>query len=266
MPASPAADQAALVELLRHVPLWREVRCVPATGSTNADLAARARSTDDDGGVLFSEEQTAGRGRFERRWESPAGASVSFSLLVRPTRPALDWGWLSLLAGMAVATGIEKATAARPGVVQLKWPNDVLLDGRKVCGILSERVEQPGCRPAAVVGVGINISLDEHELPVPQATSLRLAGLPQDKTAVLGAVLAEFARLYELWERDGQVHDEYQRRCASVGAPLRVMVDESTSVLGTGESVDGFGRLVVRTAQGVQAFSAGDVFHLRLQD
>lgn len=265
MPASQAVDSALLSELLSGVKLWKQVRCVPTTGSTNADLAERARNGTDDGLILVSEEQTAGRGRFDRRWETPAGASVAFSLLLRPSRPALDWGWLSLLAGMAVATGIERATEAAPGRVELKWPNDVLIDGRKVCGILSERIELGNGPAAAVVGVGINFSLDESELPVPTATSLRLAGLERDKSTVLAAVFTEFARLYELWERDGEVHDEYAARCASIGVPLRVMVDEQTNVLGTGEAVDQWGRLVVRTPQGMQAFSAGDVFHLRLQ-
>ncbi|MEL4505207.1 biotin--[acetyl-CoA-carboxylase] ligase [Luteococcus sp. H138] len=265
MPASEPVDSARLSELLSGVTLWKEIRCVPTTGSTNADLAERARNGTDAGIVLVSEEQTAGRGRFERRWETPAGASVAFSLLLRPSRPALDWGWLSLLAGMAVATGIERATEAPPGRVELKWPNDVLIDGRKVCGILSERIEPEHGTAAAVVGVGINFSLDESELPVPTATSLRLAGLEADKSSVLAAVFTEFARLYQVWERDGDVHDEYAERCASIGVPLRVMVDEQTNVLGTGESVDQWGRLVVRTPQGRQAFSAGDVFHLRLQ-
>lgn len=265
MPASPPVDHERLVQLLREVPLWRTVQCVATTGSTNADLAELARTSPADGMVLVSEEQTAGRGRFERRWETPAGASVAFSLLLRPTRPARDWGWLSLLAGMAVSTGIERATGAERGRVELKWPNDVLIDGKKLCGILSERVESSQGPAAAVVGVGINISLDEAELPVSTATSLRLAGLEEDKSEVLAAVFTEFARLYELWERDGQVHDEYLRRCASIGRPLRVMIDEQTNVLGTGESVDEFGRLVVRTPSGLQAFSAGDVFHLRLQ-
>ncbi|MGO4956010.1 biotin--[acetyl-CoA-carboxylase] ligase [Luteococcus sp. Sow4_B9] len=265
MPATEPLDLDRLRELLGHTPLWSDIRWVPSTGSTNADLAALARTSELSGVVLVSEEQTAGRGRFERRWETPAGAALAYSLLLRPERPALDWGWLSLLAGMSVATGVERATGAAPGRVELKWPNDVLVDGRKLCGILSERVETAPGRAAAVVGVGINVSLSADELPVPTATSLALAGLAQDKAAVLAEILREFARLFELWERDGQVHDEYEARCASVGAPLRVILDEQTTVLGIGHSVDEWGRLVVRTEQGLQAFSAGDVFHLRLQ-
>ncbi|GAA1389343.1 biotin--[acetyl-CoA-carboxylase] ligase [Luteococcus peritonei] len=264
MPSSAPLEPARLEALLASQPLWEKVEWVASTGSTNADLAARARSDAETGVVRISEEQTAGRGRFDRRWESPAGACVACSLLLRPSQPSLAWGWLSLLTGMAVATGVERATGAEPGRVQLKWPNDVLLDGKKICGILSERVESEH-GAAAVVGFGINVSLEADEIPVPTGTSLRLAGLDQDKTTLMAEILTEFARLYQLWERDGEVHDEYQWRCSSVGAPLRVMVDEQTQVLGTGHSVDEYGRLVVRTPQGLQAFSAGDVFHLRLQ-
>lgn len=267
MPECPALDPVRLRQLLAGVGLLRQVDWIATTGSTNRDLADAARAGDPGGRLLVAEEQTSGRGRFERRWESPAGSSVAMSLLVRPTRPALDWGWLSLLAGMAVATGIEQATGAEPGRVQLKWPNDVLVDERKICGILSERVDSgAGLDAAAVVGIGLNISLDEDELPVPNATSLALAGLSTDKTAVVAAICTEFARLYELWQRQGQVHDDYMRRCASIGTPLRVMVDEQTSVVGLGDHVDEFGRLVVRTGGRLQAFSAGDVFHLRLAD
>lgn len=267
MPASAPLDARRLRQSLADDPTWTDVRWVATTGSTNADLAALAHGHDADGTVLVSEEQTAGRGRFDRRWETPAGASLAFSLLLRPRREPFAWGWLSLLAGMAVATGIEQATGAAPGRVELKWPNDVLVDGRKVCGILSERVEAApaGSRAAAVVGIGINFTLDEAELPVPTATSLALAGLEASKDDVMDALLHEFGRLYRQWDAGQPLREAYAARCASVGSALRVMVDEHTTVLGTGTGVDEYGRLEVRTPTGHQVFSAGDVFHLRLQ-
>jgi len=242
------------------------VDAVASTGSTNKDLSDAARAGEGAGRLLVSEEQTAGRGRFERRWASPARSCVAMSALLEPTRPGPDWGWLSLLAGMAVATGIERATGAHPGRVHLKWPNDVLVDGGKICGILSERVESPEAGKAmAVVGIGVNISLSADELPVPTATSLALAGLPTDKTRIVAEIWREFAPLFRDWEAAGELHDSYTARCDSIGAPLRVLVDEHTSVLGVGDHVDEFGRLVVRTDEGLRTFSAGDVFHLRKQ-
>lgn len=264
MPACEPVQPDLLSARLEADPLWHRVTWTPSTGSTNKDLVDAVRGGEPAGQLLVTEEQTGGRGRFERRWESPAGTCVAMSALLEPSRPALDWGWLSLLAGMAVATGLERATGAAPGRVQLKWPNDVLVDGRKICGILSERVEV-GEQAFAVVGIGINISLDEAELPVPTGTSLLLAGLPTDKTAVVAEVWLEFARLFRAWEAAGELHDSYSDRCDSIGAPLRVLVDEHTSVMGTGDHVDEYGRLVVRTDSGLRTFSAGDVFHLRKQ-
>ena len=117
----------------------------------------------------------------------------------------------------------------------------------------------------AVVGIGVNISLSADELPVPTATSLALAGLSTDKTRIVAEIWREFAPLFRDWEAAGELHDSYSARCDSIGAPLRVLVDERTSVLGVGDHVDQFGRLVVRTDEGLRTFSAGDVFHLRKQ-
>lgn len=268
----PALDGAAAtvdIERVRAalagVAAWTQVDRVPETGSTNADLAAAAHAGAPGGRVLVTEHQTAGRGRFARRWETPRGTSIGMSVLVRSARPVSDWGWLSLLTGVAVADGIERATGATPGRVQLKWPNDVLLDGRKVCGILSERVEGvAGLPAAAIIGMGLNISMADHELPVATATSLLLAGLPTDRDAVIVEILRRLAELLRQWERHGDVRDSYARRCASIGRDLRVMESPESVLMGRGVDVDDQGRLVVQLTDGTRRrFAAGDVHHLR---
>lgn len=242
--------------------LWREIRWIDSTGSTNADLAVEARRGVSEGLVLVAREQTAGRGRLDRSWSSPPGASVSMSLLLVPRHPFTHWGWLSLLAGMAVRSALA-GMAADPQRVQLKWPNDVLIDGRKVCGILSERVEHPdGAR--AVVGIGINVGMDEADLPVPNATSLRLAGLPEDRDHVVTEVLAQFEKLYLSWQDGYDVRADYRRACSSIGAELRIIVDRDETVEGIGADVDEQGRIVVDTARGRRVFAVGDVIHARL--
>ena len=129
---------------------WR-VEVVPTAGSTNALVADRARAGEPAGLVVVAEEQTAGRGRLDRSWVSPPRAGLTFSVLVRPDLPPVHWPWLPLLAGLAVA----EALRARAGVdAVLKWPNDVLVDGRKACGVLAE-VPAPG---AAVLGIGLNVT------------------------------------------------------------------------------------------------------------
>lgn len=254
-------DAGRIQALLPGGSLWRRVDVVSTTGSTNADLAARARAGATEGLALVSMEQTAGRGRLDRQWVSPPGTSISMSLLLTPQPPFPQWGWLSLLAGMAVASAVSSLGGPAAGV-GLKWPNDVLIRGRKVCGILSERVEHPaGAR--AVVGIGINVDLAADQLPVPTATSLALEGLPTDQSRIVAAVLTEFESHYRSWQRRGSLRAEYEARCASIGAPLTVVLDDRR-VSGTGRGVDDVGRLLVTTAEGVETFAVGDVVHASL--
>lgn len=255
-------DAARIRTLLEPGTPFSRVEVVETTGSTNADLGQRARAGEGEGVALVAMEQTAGRGRLDRQWVSPRGASISLSMLLKPRPEFQHWGWLSLLAGMAVSSAIAEV-APDPSRVTLKWPNDVLIGGQKVCGILSERIERPdGAR--AVVGLGINVSLRRDELPVPTATSLALEGIPTDQGRVVAGVLNHFARYYAGWQLRGSLREEYEARCSSIGAQLSIMVDGVHTVEGTGRGVDAFGRLQVATAQGLQTFAVGDVVHARL--
>ena len=242
--------------------MLREIRWVAETGSTNSDVSAEARAGAGEGLVIATMNQVAGRGRLGRVWVAPRDSSLAFSLLLKPQPAFPQWGWLSLLAGLAVHSTLA-ALADDPDRVQLKWPNDVLIDGRKVCGILSERIELPD-GPRAVIGIGTNISIPETDLPVPTATSLRIAGLPEEPEAVLTGILGSFESLYERWQATGQVRQAYESRCASIGAELCVVVDAETEVFGIGRGVDELGRLQVATTAGVRAFAVGDVIHARM--
>ena len=237
---------------------------IESTGSTNADLAAQALAGAPDGTVLVARHQTAGRGRFDRRWEAPPGAALATSVLVRTDRPMIDWTWLPLVTGVAVLRGIR---AVAPGAeLELKWPNDVLVTGErapgKLCGILCERHETP-TGPVAIIGFGLNTTLTREQLPVPTATSLTLAGIDADPMEVLAAILEELDGLLTSWEQRGHVREAYTQACGSIGTALTVHVSETDRVRGVGESIDETGRLVVRTEGGLRTFSAGDVVHLR---
>src|SRR5215470_17590410 len=164
----PVLDAARLNGALAPWPgLWREVRVVEETGSTNADLLAEAQAGAGEGLVLVAEAQTAGRGRMGRRWISPLRRALTFSVLLRPAVPAGLLGWTPLLAGVAVASALERTAGVD---ARLKWPNDVLADGAKIAGILAERWGN-----AVVIGTGINVLQQRSELPVPTATSLLVA-------------------------------------------------------------------------------------------
>ncbi|MCC2592344.1 biotin--[acetyl-CoA-carboxylase] ligase [Tessaracoccus sp. OS52] len=255
-------DAGVIADALEPGTLWREIETVATTGSTNADVAARAAAGAAEGLVLVASEQTGGRGRRDRTWASPAGKSVSISLLLQPGPDLPRWGWLSLLAGLAVSGALSELVPD-PQRVELKWPNDVLISGRKLCGILSERIEHSsGAR--AVVGIGVNLTLEQEDLPVPTATSLRLEGAEVDPSQLVAAILRHFESRYRRWQETGQLRAEYEARCASIGAELEVIVDERHTTKGRGHGVDEFGRLLVATSAGISAFAAGDVVHARL--
>jgi BirA family biotin operon repressor/biotin-[acetyl-CoA-carboxylase] ligase len=277
-PLSAAALSAALTGPGR---LWRDVTVRAETGSTNSDLLAAARDGAPEGTVLAAEVQTAGRGRLDRRWTCPPRAALSFSVLLRPDGvPAVARGWIPLLAGVAVAAGLR----AQAGLdARLKWPNDVLVGGAKIAGILAEQAGD-----AIVLGIGINVTTRRDELPVPHATSVVLAGAAPDREQLLVAVLGELETWYRRWVAavaagppvlDRTVLDrtvlagpggdpaglraEYLRLSATVGQQVRVSMPGGKLVTGRAGDVDATGRLVVGTASGPVAVSAGDVVHVR---
>ncbi|MEU0545460.1 biotin--[acetyl-CoA-carboxylase] ligase [Nocardia sp. NPDC005978] len=243
---------------------FHETDVVESTGSTNADLVARAADSTADRLVLLAEAQERGRGRHDRQWVGPPRAQLAMSVLVRVRGIAPELlGWLPLLTGVAVVDAVRSATAVK---AVLKWPNDVLVEGRKLSGILAE-IAAVGPDPAVVVGIGLNASLTEAELPVPHATSLALAGAPEpvDRTAVAAAILREFARRFVAWEAAGwdiaELSADYRERCSTIGATVRAELPGDEVLTGVATGVDGHGRLLI----GDQAVSAGDVTHLRAE-
>ncbi|MFD3584075.1 biotin--[acetyl-CoA-carboxylase] ligase [Streptomyces sp. NPDC058683] len=256
--------------LVRDGGLYCGIEVVQRTGSTNSDLVARALAGGaDEGAVLVAEEQTAGRGRLDRQWTAPARSGLFFSVLLKPAEvPVARWGWLPLLTGVAVATGLARVAGVDTA---LKWPNDLLLtvgdEERKAGGILAERAGED----AVVVGVGINVTLRAEELPVPQAGSLALAGaVTTDRDPLLRAVLRSLEDWYGRWRaaegdpaRSG-LQEAYAAGCATLGRTVRAELPGDRSLVGEAVAVDGDGRLVIGTEAGVQEpVGAGDIVHLR---
>jgi BirA family biotin operon repressor/biotin-[acetyl-CoA-carboxylase] ligase len=283
-PGRTPLDAAAVARaVLRPGGLWQAVDVVERTGSTNADLLARALGGAPEGVVLAAEEQSAGRGRMGRTWVSPPRAALTFSLLVRPAAvPPARRGWLPLLTGVAVASA---ATAVTGVQTRLKWPNDVLAGAAKLGGILAEAVGD-----AIVVGVGLNVSTEPGELPPPgpgalAATSLRIAaaaaaapdiapapdiGAAPAREPLLIAILAEFERWYQAWCRaDGDpdrcgLRAGYTELSGTIGRRVRAELPSGHALSGPAVGVDPDGRLLVATSSGtVVPVAAGDVVHLR---
>ena len=253
-------------ELLPTGSVWTRIEVVTQTPSTNADAARAARSGAPEGLVVTAEHQTAGRGRLGREWQAPPRSGLAVSVLLRPTGiPSLAWPWLPLLTGVAVASAVADTAGLVAG---LKWPNDVLVEERKLAGILVERVET-ATTPAAVIGIGINVDLTDDELPVPDATSLLLAGAGEvDRTALLVEVLARLAGWYETWRHSGGdashgLRAAYQEACTTLGQRVRATLPGGSAVVGVAADIDASGRLLVDTDAGRRALAAADVVHLR---
>ncbi len=234
-----------------------ELTVLDEAGSTNAELADRARDGAPEGAVVVAESQVAGRGRQGRTWESPPRAGLTFSVLLRP--PAVS-GALPLLAGLAVAVALREQAGVDAGV---KWPNDVLItaDGRegKVAGLLAEVPK--GGDGAIVIGIGLNVTTRADELPDERATSLALAGArTTDRETLLKAILRTFARAYASWRSDPEaLLPAYRAACVTLGRRVRMQLPGDRAYEGLASDIDPDGRLLVDD----RAFAAGDVIHLR---
>jgi BirA family biotin operon repressor/biotin-[acetyl-CoA-carboxylase] ligase len=251
--------------------LWTAVDVVASTGSTNVDLLARVAGDagGPEGQVLVAEEQTAGRGRLGRSWSSVPGASLTFSVLLRPaTVPAARRGWLTLLAGVAVASAVRSVGCVD---VVLKWPNDVLAGDRKLAGILAEQSPDGA---AVVIGTGLNVAAVPGEIPVSAtglaATSLRAEGATVSREDLLLGILDRLEHWYAAFradpdpERSGLL-DAYRALCETLGRTVRVEMPAGRVLTGVARDIDAEGRLLVAEGPGdsVTPVSAGDVVHVR---
>lgn len=256
--AYPALDQARL----RAVPGWR-VEVKQRTTSTNSDVIEHAKAGAAEGLAVIAEEQTAGRGRLGRSWVSQRGAGVWLTVLLRPRVELSRWGWLPLLTGVALVDTVVDLAGVK---ATLKWPNDLLIDGRKCAGILAE-VAAAG---AVAIGAGLNVWQDAAQLPVTAtglpATSLRLAGVADaDRTQLAAGFLQRLARRYAHWQHEPRsIVEPYRERCSTIGREVCITLPDNRQILGEAITVDGDGRLVVRDeSDQLCPIAAGDVTHVR---
>lgn len=240
--------------------VWRRVDVVEDTGSTNADLVARAADGEDiAGAVLLAEHQSAGRGRHGRRWSAPPRTQISVSVGVDTTGVAPDrWGWLPLLTGLSVAQAVQSL-----GVdATVKWPNDVLVGSGKLAGILAEVAA-----PVVVVGVGLNVGFDASDLPDPNAVSLTMLGHDVDRTELAAALLRTLSERVEQWRAaDATLAADYRAISSTIGTRVRALLPGGDEITGVATAVDDGGRLVIDSDGTPVTVSAGDITHLRPAD
>ncbi len=242
--------------------IGRDIRVFEETASTNDVIEKLARDQVKEGVVVFAESQTKGRGRLGRRWTSPSRRGLWFSILLRPDiRPTA-----ATQLTIAAATALFRAIQSQTGVTaEIKWPNDILIHGRKVAGILTELSAELDRVKYITLGVGLNVNTAATEFPADLrkiATSLRAeTGQRQNRAALAVAILREFDNDYHRL-RHAQfevIADEWEKHCSTLGRQVAIHAG-NRKILGRAESLDDDGALLVRTQHGhLERIVGGDV-------
>lgn len=240
----------------------RDIRVFQETTSTNDVVEKLARDGVKEGAVVFAESQTKGRGRLGRKWISPGNKGLWFSVLLRPDLRPQAATQLTVAAATALSRAIRSQTSLAP---QIKWPNDILIRGKKVAGILTELSAELDQVKYLILGIGVDVNLDAAEFPPDVrklATSLKIetgAALNRAElaAAVLGELDADYARIC-----GGQFEvlaDEWEERCATLGCNVTIHIADR-AIQGRAESLDSDGALLVRTQHGrLERIVGGDV-------
>ncbi len=254
--AASELSAAAISDGLGTRLIGRKIVYFPCLSSTMAVAREEIRRGASDGTVVVADEQTVGRGRLSRGWLSPPG-SVSLSVILRPDVSCLPY--LIMLAAVAVAGAIEAVTGLK---TQLKWPNDVLIGGRKVCGILVESEVSGGAADYAIMGIGINVNIrvaDFAEI-APLATSLSdELGAGVSRLWLGRRLLVELDKLYRTLPHGEGILKKWRQRLMTLGRRVRVVSGDDVYE-GVAESVDDDGSLLLRCDDGSRRrVLAGDV-------
>lgn len=243
------------------------LQVVETTDSTNADVIAAALA--DPAGwphlsLLVTDDQRAGRGRLDRTWTAPPGTALAVSVVIDAGRVPVEMrGWIPLVAGAAMTRAVRARLGGHGSTAELKWPNDVLVEGGKICGILAQAV--PGTLDTVVVGAGVNTRMSRVDLPVSTATSFAAIGIDVDDDRLLAdylEALGEYVAALSTGDVS-RVHRDVEKLCATVGREVSVSLPDGQTVQGRVARLDDTGRLVVESGTIETVVSAGDVVHVR---
>jgi BirA family biotin operon repressor/biotin-[acetyl-CoA-carboxylase] ligase len=250
---APRAPLSKSIVTSRISQYWR-VSVVDVTASTQSDLSELVNaSVAKPGEVIAAEFQSAGRGRLDRTFEAPAQSALLFSFYLTSDRERENWSFISFLAAIALHDVISKAVEEE---TSLKWPNDILIGDKKVAGLLAEQ-----SKDGVIIGIGLNVSMNSQELPVPTATSLALAGSTNlDRNLLLASFLNQFEKLKSQWESGLDFVVRYQEISSTIGRKVRVDVLGRQPVEGIAISISAKGALIL---DGGFEVNVGDVVHLR---
>jgi len=250
-------------ERLTSTSIGRRLICLPETTSTNADAFRLADGGAEEGTTVIADAQLGGKGRRGRVWSSPAGVNLYCSVVLRPAILPHEAPQLTFLSAVAVARAIEGTTALKP---EIKWPNDLLINGRKVAGLLNEMSAETDGINFVILGIGVNLNMTSGQFPADlrtPATSLLLEqGLPVNRAQFAATMLGELGRLYTDFLNNGfdPVREEWQRRCNANGREVVVSEAGVETARGTFDGIDGDGAMLVRSPVGtVERILCGDV-------
>ncbi|MDR0271569.1 biotin--[acetyl-CoA-carboxylase] ligase [Paenibacillus sp.] len=255
-------ETLSLIEAFKTNTIGKKLKVLESTISTQEEARVLAEAGAPEGTLVIAEEQTGGRGRMGRRWLSPKGKGIWMSLLLRPKQPLHCMPQLTLLTGVAVCRAVRRTTGVMAG---LKWPNDLLVNGRKISGILLESAAEDEYVRYCITGIGISANLDMDDYPEElkdAATSLKIeAGEKVDRVQLIAAVWEEFEALYALYQEEGfgPIASLWEALSVTLGKPVTVYT-ASGPVSGKADKLDPSGALLVITDDGrrVPVFS-GDV-------
>lgn len=242
--------------------IGRRLVCSATTVSTNSDAFRLAENGAEEGTVALSDSQSGGKGRLGRRWESPAGVNLYCSVILRPTLMPYEASQLTFLSAVAVADAIEGVTGLAPAI---KWPNDLLLGGRKVAGLLNEMSAETDRVGFVILGIGVNVNMTEEQFPDglrSPATSLKIAsGMPVDRAAFAVRLFTELAAAYKQFQLEGfdPVREAWSRRCNAFGRDVAVDLGGG-ALRGPFAGIDRDGALLLLRPDGVvERIVSGDV-------
>ena len=244
--------------------IGRDIQVFEQTTSTNDVIEKLARDGVKEGAVVFAESQTKGRGRLGRKWISPAHKGLWFSILLRPQLRPQEATQLTVASATALRRAITSETGLKP---EIKWPNDILIGGKKVAGILTELSAEVDRVKHIILGIGIDVNLDADEFPAELkkiATSLKIEAGEMISRAELAVVILreldfDYARIGG--GKFPAVADEWESGCATIGKNVTVHIGDR-KICGCAESLDDDGALLVRTEHGhLERITGGDVTH-----
>lgn len=239
-------SRAEILSSIRGSWAGREILYLDEVDSTNTAAKKAAENGAAHGTLVVSERQTGGKGRRGRVWDSPRGTGIFMTLILRPEMAPVHASMLTLVAALAVAGGIKECTGASS---LIKWPNDIVMGGKKVCGILTEMSADPDCINYVAVGIGINVNREEfpEEIREVAASIFTETGKKTKRSLLISAVMAAFERYYEIFMKTTDMSgllEEYNGKLANCGRTVRVL-DPAGEYSGTAIGIDREGELLV---------------------